>query len=38
MDVTGVGRKGLASVISSTGSILLRATFSDRSSRIIRLD
>jgi hypothetical protein len=38
MDVTGVGRKGLASVISSTGSILLRATFSDRSSRLIRLD
>ncbi len=36
-DATGVGQKGLASVISGTGTILIRATFSDGSTRLIRV-
>jgi hypothetical protein len=36
-DATGVGRKGLASVVSGTGVVLLRATFADRSTRLIRV-
>jgi hypothetical protein len=37
VDTTSIGRKGLASVVSATGTILLRATFSDRTTRLIRV-
>lgn len=37
VDATGVGHKGLGSVVGSDGSVLLRATFSDRSTRLIRV-
>jgi hypothetical protein len=37
VDTTSIGRKGLASVVSATGAILLRATFSDRTTRLIRV-
>jgi hypothetical protein len=36
-DPSGLGRKGLSSVISSNGTTLLRATFSDGSARLITL-
>ena len=36
-DATGVSQKGLASVVGGTGSILMRATFSDGSTRLIRV-
>ncbi|MCB1211826.1 MAG: hypothetical protein KDK97_21075, partial [Verrucomicrobiales bacterium] len=37
VDATGVGHKGLGSVVGPDGSVLLRATFSDRSTRLIRV-
>ena len=37
VDTTGIGRKGLGSVVSATGAVLLRATFSDGSTRLIRV-
>jgi len=37
VDTTSIGRKGLASIVSATGAILLRATFSDRTTRLIRV-
>lgn len=37
-DASGVGGKGLGSVIGFGGSVLVRATFSDGSTRLIRLD
>lgn len=37
VDTTGVGNKGLGSVVSATGAVLLRATFSDGSTRLIRV-
>jgi hypothetical protein len=37
LDTTSVGRKGLASVVSATGAVLLRATLSDGTTRLIRV-
>lgn len=37
VDTTGIGRKGLGSVVSATGAVLMRATFSDGSTRLIRV-
>ena len=37
LDTTGMGRRGLGSVVSATGAVLLRATFSDGSTRLIRV-
>ena len=36
-DATGVSQKGLASVVGGSGTILMRATFSDGSTRLIRV-
>ena len=37
VDTTGIGRKGLGSVVSATGAVLLRASFSDGATRLIRI-
>jgi hypothetical protein len=37
VDTTSIGRKGLASVVSATGTVLLRATLSDGTTRLIRV-
>jgi hypothetical protein len=37
VDSTGIGGKGLGSVVSTSGAVLLRATFSDGSTRLIRV-
>jgi outer membrane protein assembly factor BamB len=37
VDSTGIGGKGLGSVVSTSGAVLLRASFSDGSTRLIRV-